>query len=344
MLSALPPDPTVSVVVPARYAAATLEKAVLSALAQGPMVNEVVIAVGDPDTARVAEQLAVRYPRVRIVDNPAGGTSTGLNAAVAASTGQVVVRLDAHAMLPEGYVGIALEALARSGAANVGGRQVATADKGFARAVAIAMRSPVGSGGAAYRSSVEAGPTDTVYLGVFRRETLEAVGGFDERFVRNQDAELNERLRAHGHVVWFEPALEVAYRPRGTVRALARQYAAYGRWRRATARRHPGSLRLRQIAAPTLVLGLVGLAVASALAGTPWPLVVGAGAYLAAVVIAGFAAAGRPIVGLQVALALLTMHLSWGVGFLAGPPRITGGDVDAEAAAADDPSEPPSEP
>jgi succinoglycan biosynthesis protein ExoA len=138
-----------------------------------------------------------------------------------------------------------------------------TADKGFARAVALAMGSPAGSGGAAYRTGTQRGPADTVYLGVFRREALEHVGGYDEQFVRNQDAELNERLRAHGYVVWFEPALEVAYRPRGSVRALARQYAAYGRWRRATARRHPGSLRPRQLAAPALVIALVVLGLVS---------------------------------------------------------------------------------
>ncbi len=318
---ALPPldDPTVSVVIPARHAAVTLAATVASALAQHPPVAEVVIAAADATTAAEAARIAATDPRVRVVDNPDGGTSAALNRAVEAASGDVLVRLDTHARLPEGYVAAALDVLARTGAANVGGRQAADATHGFARAVAIAMRSPLGAGGAAYRTGTAPGPADTVYLGIYRREALEQVGGFDETFVRNQDAELNERLRAAGHTVWFDPSLEVAYRPRGSVRALARQYFEYGRWRRATARRHRGSLRARQLAAPVLVVGLVLLAVVSAAAAAPWPIVAGAGGYVLLVVAGGLASARRPIVGLRVAVALATMHLAWGVGFLLGP-------------------------
>lgn len=323
-LSPLADDVTVSVIIPARHAAHVLANAVGSALAQQPPVDEVIVAAADEATTAAARRLAEGEPRVRVVANPEGGTSAALNRAVAAASGDVLVRLDTHAVLPDGYVADAVSALRATGAANVGGRQDARAPYGFARAVAAAMRSLAGAGGAAYRTGTTPGPADTVYLGVFRRDALDVVGGFDERFERNQDAELNERLRRHGFTVWFDPGLVVAYHPRSTVRALARQYGAYGRWRRATARMHRGSLRLRQLAAPMLVVGLVLAAALSALMAGPWPVVLAVGGYFVAVFVAGIHAADRPADGLRTAVALATMHLAWGIGFLVGPPRVHG--------------------
>jgi succinoglycan biosynthesis protein ExoA len=323
-LPPLPEDAVVSVVIPARQAAATLPGTVAAVLGQEPPPDEVVVAVGPSGdgTEAVAAELAREHPdRVRVVASDSGRTPDALNAAIAAAGGQVVARVDAHALLPQGYLAAAVEALRRTGAGNVGGMQVPTAEDGFARCVAAAMRSPLGSGGASYRSGAHAGAVDTVYLGVFRREALEAVGGYDPRFVRNQDAELNLRLRAAGYTVWLEPALQVTYRPRGSVRALASQFVQYGRWRRATARTHPGSLQPRQLAAPVLVVGLAGAVVVSAVTATAWPALTAGGAYVALVAAGG--ASASPDLGAWpgTALALATMHLSWGVGFLLGPPR-----------------------
>lgn len=323
VMRSLPPlsaATTVSVIIPARAAPERLTMALDAVLAQQPPVHELVVATADHVSEAAARECAGRDGRVRVVDNPQGGTSAGLNAAMAEACGQVLVRVDTHAIIPDGYVATALATLRRTGAANVGGSQVPEADGGFAEAVAIAMRSTLGSGGATYRKGTSAGPADTVYLGVYRREALEAVGGFDEAFVRNQDAELNERLRAHGHIVWFDPALRVSYRPRDTVRALARQYFDYGRWRRATVRRHH-TLRPRQLAAPALVLGLVVLGVVGAVIGSPWPLVAGLLVHGGTLLVTAQVLARRPLVGLRTALALATMHLSWGLGFLVGPPR-----------------------
>jgi succinoglycan biosynthesis protein ExoA len=214
-----------------------------------------------------------------------------------------------------------VETLRRTGAANVGGWQVPTATDGFGRAVAAAMRSRLGSGGAAYRGAADPGPVDTVYLGAFRREALEAVGGYDPRFTRNQDAELNERLRAAGYTVWLEPSMQVRYRPRDSVRTLASQYWEYGRYRRLTARIHPSSLRLRQLAAPAVVLALAGGATMSALVGSGWPVSTIASGYVGLLLVGAGLAADRPRDVPAVATALATMHLAWGVGFLVGPPR-----------------------
>jgi succinoglycan biosynthesis protein ExoA len=324
MTRTLPPlgdAPRVSVVIPVRDAAATLEAAVAAALQPG--VDEVVLGVGPSgdDTAVIAEALATRHPEVEVVANLSGRTPDALNAAIASSRGQVLVRVDAHAVLPPGYVARAVATLRETGAANVGGRQVPEASAGFARAVAAAMRAPLGAGGATYRVGGEPGPVDTVYLGVFRREALEDVGGFASDFSRNQDAELNLRLRRAGYVVWFDPELAVSYQPRGDVASLARQYLEYGRWRRHTARTHRGSLAPRQLAAPVLVGGLAGAAVVSTLLRDPRPLAVATGSYGALLAAAGFRAAPEPSLAPATGLALGTMHLAWGVGFLQGPPR-----------------------
>ncbi len=322
-----------SVIVPALDAADGAPRAVRSALTQQG-VDEVVVAAGDPATRAAVEQLD--DPRVRVVDNPSGRTADALNAAIAATTGEVVVRLDAYALLPGGYVPTAVAALRATGAANVGGMQVPTAERGTARAIAAAMASPAGAGGATYRVGGSAGPVDTVYLGVFRRAALEQVGGFDPRFVRNQDGELNLRLRRAGYTVWFVPELAVAYTPRASLRALARQYGQYGRWRRLTARTHPGSLAARQLAPPVLVVGLLLVAAVSALLASVWPLALALGAYAAGLLVAAAGAVGVLRDVPVTAASLATMHLAWGIGFLLGPPR--GVAADRPAAAGEDPS------
>jgi succinoglycan biosynthesis protein ExoA len=318
-LPPLPEHPTVAVVIPARDAAGALAGAVGSALEQG-VVDRVVVAVGPSadGTRRAADALAAAHPEVTVVDNPSGRTPAALNRAIAASGASVVVRLDAHAVLPPGYVDTALEDLRRTGAANVGGRQVPVGERGFARAVASAMASRIGAGGATYRVGDRAGPVDTVYLGVFRREALELVGGFDERFVRNQDAELNERLRRAGMQVWFDPRLGVRYRPRSTVGGLARQYWQYGRWRRATIREHPGSARVRQLLPPVLVAALTGSAVVGLAARRPVVPAAAVAGYLAVVTGGATAASERLRDAPATTLALCVMHLSWGAGFLRG--------------------------
>jgi succinoglycan biosynthesis protein ExoA len=173
-------------------------------------------------------------------------------------------------------------------------------------------------GDARYRLGGAAGPVDTVYLGVFDRTWLERVGGFDPRFHRNQDYELNWRIREAGGVVWFDPALRVSYRPRSGIGALARQYFEYGQWKRRMLALHPGSLRLRQTAAPLLVVGLAGsltLAISRPLLGSVLPA-----AYLLALLVtaAGETRRRRDPAAVLTVVAIPVMHLSWGVGFLLG--------------------------
>jgi succinoglycan biosynthesis protein ExoA len=317
-----PATPSVSVIVPARDAAASLPTAVSSALAQdcdGGLEVVVAVAPSADGTVEVARGLAAADGRVRVVENSSGTTGAGLNAALRASSGAVVARLDAHAELPPGYLRRAVELLESTGAANVGGVQQAVGRSPFEQAVAVAMTSRLGTGDAKFHYGGTAGPVDTVYLGVFRREVLERLGGFDAGLLRNQDYELNVRIRQDGGVVWFDPSLQVAYRPRSSPRALARQYFDYGRWKREVVRRHPRSLKLRQAVPP--------LALAANVAG----LVLGVkdrralvvpGTY-AAVVLAVSARLGRGLPRETAAWLPATfpiMHGAWGVGFFAGPP------------------------
>ena len=185
--------------------------------------------------------------------------------------------------------------------------------------MAIAQTTFLGVGDARYRTGGQAGPVDTVYLGVFRRAALDRVGGFDEGQVRNQDYELNWRLRASGGTVYFHPDLAVAYTPRPGLRPLWRQYWEYGTWKRVMLRKHPRSLRWRQLAPPGLIAGLVWSLV---MLVTPWPwaAAIVPGAYLAALLGAALAEGirRRDPAALALPVVLPTMHLAWGLGFLAG--------------------------
>jgi len=312
--------PDVAVVMSLLNEGSSLRPAVDAVLAQEyPGSMTICLAVGpSADTEQVAAALESEHDAVTVVANPAGTTSAGLNAAIRAASGAVIVRVDGHAELSPGYVRRAVETLNRTGAANVGGMQRAVGATAFEVAVAAALGSRFGTGGAEFHVGGREGPTDTVYLGVFRRSPIEAVGLYDERLVRNQDYELNIRIRRAGGVVWFDPQLVVTYRPRGSFRALARQYFDYGRWKRRVVIQHPGSLRWRQ-AVPPLATVAVAL---STIASLRWrrALLV-PGLYATAVAVAASKAAGRVATRLRLLGIFPTMHLSWGVGFLIGPGR-----------------------
>lgn len=294
---------------------------------------EIVLAVGPSQdrTREVADGIASTDPRVTVVDNPTGKTPSALNAAIGASSHEIVARIDGHAMMPSDYLRVAVETLEETGADNVGGIMAAEGVTSWEKAVAAAMTSKIGVGNARFHTGGEGGPADTVYLGVFRRSALERVEGYDEAFLRAQDWEMNHRIRQTGGTVWFQPRMRVTYRPRRTARLLAKQYFHYGRWRRVVARQHKGTINLRYLAPPVAVAGtLVGL-----VGGFLWwPLWLVPAAYVALVTAAtlplgrGLPAASRPMIP----LALATMHMSWGVGFITSPPSLGADSRTAQAA------------
>ncbi|MFD8329437.1 glycosyltransferase family 2 protein [Streptomyces lydicus] len=314
--------PAVSVIMPVLNEERHLRNSVRHILEQeyaGEM--EVVIALG-PSTDRtdeIAAELVAEDPRVHTVPNPTGRTPAALNAAIKASRHPVVVRVDGHGMLSPNYIATAVRLLEETGAANVGGIMHAEGENAWEDAVAAAMTAKIGVGNAAFHTGGEAGPADTVYLGVFRRDALEQQGGYNEEFIRAQDWELNFRIREAGGQIWFSPELRVQYRPRPSIKALAKQYKDYGKWRHVVARYHAGSINLRYLAPPAAVCAIAaGLVVGAAV--TPWGFVVPAG-YLAAIT-AGSLPAGKGLsvkARVQIPVALATMHMSWGLGFLTSP-------------------------
>lgn len=319
----------VSVVMPVLNEQEHLAASVAGVLAQDhPM--EVVLAVGPSKdrTEQIAAQLAAADDRITVVANPTGTTPAGLNLAIAASRHDVIVRVDAHGELPPGYIQRAVELLERTGAANVGGHMAAVGRTPFEKAVAVAYTSPIGLGGGSFHLADSAeGPADTVFLGVFRREALQAVGGFDETLLRAQDWDLNYRLRKAGMTVWFSPDLQVTYRPRSTVKALATQFWKTGQWRREVMRRNPDTASPRYLAPPVAVAtiaagtvaGLAGLATGNRALRTGLVAPLG---YLGAV---GAASAlmrrdMEPSVRVRLPLVLTVMHMAWGAGAIVGLP------------------------
>jgi len=298
---------SVSYVMPVLNEERHLAKAVESIFKQEQTgETEIIIALGPSSdrTDEIAEDLANRLPVV-LVDNPTGKTPAGLNAAIKQSRHDVVVRVDAHSELSPGYTKLAVQILNETGAANVGGVMHAVGETAFQRAVAWAYNSRWGLGGGSFHVGGTAGPSDSVYLGVFRRTKLVEAGMFDERMIRGQDWELNLRLRAGGGVVWFDPRLWVKYFPRTRLRALAKQFYDTGIWRAKLTRLAPGRANLRYFAPPALVLSTV--------------LVLPALIYATAVILIAATAKGLTL-GSRINLlgVLPTMHYAWGLGFIRG--------------------------
>ena len=316
------PHPAISVILPVLNEESHLEDAVHSILSQDYHgAIEAILAVGPSHdrTLDIAQSISRRDPRVVIVENPSGRTAAGLNLALRTSQSPVVVRVDGHAQIPHNYLSLVVEILNSTGAVNVGGVMAAVGKTPFEKAVAGAMRSPLGVGASRFHTGGEAGVVDTVYLGAFRREALLAIGGFDERFTRAQDWELNFRLRENGGIVYFDPRLHVTYRPRSTVKALAKQYFEYGRWRRVVSRRHAGTINLRYLAPPVALIGFIASVVAGIFAPIFFtPAVI----YLLFVLAASLSIASSIREYFLLLAVIPTMHFAWGAGFISSPKTL----------------------
>jgi glycosyltransferase involved in cell wall biosynthesis len=274
---------------------------------------EVIVADGGStdETAMLA-----RSAGATVVENPKGNTPSGLNAALAAAQGEIVVRFDAHGTMPPGYVAASVRALdEEAGVVGAGGWVQVQATGPWGRAIGAALASRFGIGNSrSWRRPRSAQPrvdVDTFPLGCWPAERLRAVGGWDERFVRNQDFELNYRLREAGGRLVFDPAIWSFYRPRESLRGIAQQYWDYGRFKALTVATSPRSLRPRQIAP----VGLVATATAALL-----PIRVARAARVAlagyGLVLVGTTASSRG--GWRTMVVLATIHGVWGAGLVVG--------------------------
>lgn len=270
-------------------------------------------------TSEIAARFKLQQGDLHVMPNPRRVQGAAVNQAVRqfGRGFDVLVRCDAHALYPPGFVRGLIETLEHTGADSIVVPMDSVGESCLQRAVAWVSDTPVGSGGSAHRAGRRSGFVDHGHHAAFRMEPFRRAGGYDEAFTHNEDAEFDCRQRALGGKIYMDAQIRVAYYPRATFGGLWRQYFAYGRGRSRTGRRHPGSMRARQLAVP-LHLGLSLLALICA-AWSPlllcWPAFYLAFLSATSVVLA---VRQRSLCGLLSGPAAFVMHTAWALGFFWG--------------------------
>ena len=317
--------PSVSLIIPCHNEKDYIESCVQSLLAQDlPGGNfEIIVADGlsNDGTRDILAWLAGEYACLRLVDNPGRIVSTGLNTAIRAARGKIIVRIDVHTLYAPDYVSQCIAVLQETGADNVGGPWVAHGTGYIGRAIAAAFQSPFAVGGARGHNPHYTGPVDTVYLGCWRREVFDRIGLFDERLVRNQDDEFNLRLSRAGGLIWQSPRIKSWYHPRSSLRSLWQQYTQYGYWKGAVIQKHSLPASVRHLVPAVFVLTMLMLPIVALF----WPWAWWIWGTLGMLYIIGNLAASVETArrsGLSLFLVLpavfVCYHLGYGYGFLHG--------------------------
>jgi len=316
--------PLVSVVIPMRNEGAHISACIDSVLAQAypPDRLEVIVVDGDSDDTSM-DVLRGYGTRLRIFHNPSRIVPTAMNIGIRAARGDVIARVDAHTLLDPDYLRIGIETLQRTAADNVGGPMRSVGGGALGDAIALAMASRFGIG-AYFHFAAEDREVDTVYMGMYPRAVFERIGLFDEELVRNQDDELNYRLRKAGGSIFITTRMRSRYQNRQSLKTLWRQFFQYGMWKIRVLQKHPRQMSPRQFVPPFFVLAVISTALAAPwLRFARWLLLAALGAYAAALLAAACTVARQH--GwrhfARVLAAFATMHLSWGSGFLVGAVR-----------------------
>jgi len=313
--------PRVTIAMPAYNEERYIEACIASVQAQDYPRDHIEILVADgrstDRTRDILARLATADPRIRVIDNPARLQAAGLGLLVKQATGDIFVRMDVHCEYAPDYVRKCVEALERTGADNVGGAQRAKARTFFQRALCAALTSPLGVGGAKYRSADAEGYVDTVFLGAFRRRVFETIGIWDPGAITNEDAELNQRILDSGGQIYLSRDIVVHYFPRDSFQSLAKQYYKYGRGRARTLLKLGSFPTLRPVAPFAMVIG------AAALVALPplWPLAPFAFATYALATGAEAVRVGSRVGPAAIPLVWAifpVLHTSHGVGFATG--------------------------
>lgn len=313
--------PRVTIAMPAYNEERYIEVCIASVQAQDYPRNLIEILIADgrstDKTRDILARLAAADPRLHVIDNPARLQAAGLGLLVKQATGDIFVRMDVHCEYAPDYVRRCVETLERTGADNVGGAQRAKARTFFQKALCAALTSPLGVGGAKYRSADAEGFVDTVFLGAFRRRVFETVGLWDPFAITNEDAELNQRILDSGGQIYLSRDIVVHYFPRDSFPTLARQYYKYGRGRARTLIKLGSFPTLRPVAPFAMVAG------ATALVALPplWPLAPLAFATYALATGAEAVRVGGKLGPAAIPLVWAmfpVLHASHGIGFAAG--------------------------
>jgi hypothetical protein len=312
--------PAISVIMPVLNEEAHIADAIESVLAQEyPGELELLLALGPSNdkTNEIAAAIAKKNKKVRLIDNPRGLTTVGLNECIRQSKSEIIIRIDAHSEPAEGYFKRGVEILQDQKADLVGGIMDARGKASFQSAVAWAYTSRFGIGGANFHVGGEAGEAESAYLGIFKKSALERVNGYDEEIIRGEDWELAQRIKKTGGLVWFSPELRVVYWPRGTVAKLAKQFLATGIWRGDLTRRDPSGASRRYWIPPLLVFACIS-GIFSVMYGNLAGILPIAFYLLGVTFLATIARNMSPKQRLAIMIALPVMHFSWGIGFWRG--------------------------
>lgn len=323
--------PLVSVVMPVRNEAAFIARSLGAVVQQDYPAHRLEVLVADgmssDGTREEIARLAAACPRMRItiIDNPGRIAPTGINAAMPAARGAIIVRVDGHCEIAPDYVRRCVEHLQSGDADGVGGPITTIGQSATAEVIAVAMSSSFGVGGSAFRTLRDRTTlTDTIAFPAYTREIVERAGPYDEELVRNQDDEYNYRLRKLGARLLLAADVQSKYYSRSSLTALARQYFQYGYWKVRVLQKHPRQMRPRQFVPACFMALLLGLAAAAPFSrGAAYGLVILLGAYFSACAAATVLAARQltwrkaPLLP----LCFVLLHWSYGLGFLVGLVR-----------------------
>jgi glycosyltransferase involved in cell wall biosynthesis len=317
--------PLVSVVLPCRNEVGHIEACIASILAQDqPECGMEIIAadgMSTDGTREYLDQSARRHPQLRVLNNPGRIVSTGLNAAIGAARGDIIIRMDAHTTYAPDYVRQCLAVLRETGADNVGGPMRTRAGTFMEEAIRAVFHSAWAVGGARSHHPTYEGWVDTVIYGCWKRRVFDQVGLFDEELVRNQDDEHNLRLARSGGRIFQSPRIRSWYQVRGSLTALFRQYMQYGYWKVLVIRKHHVPASFRHVV-PGAFVGSLFLLAAFGLVWHPALLAFAGLALLYALAALGLSLliAGKtkwklfPVLPMVMAC----FHIGYGYGFLRG--------------------------
>ena len=319
--------PRISIIIPCYNEQATIRQ-LLDAIYHHTFSRaemEVFIADGISEDAARDEIAAFQelHPdlAVRVVENDVRTIPSGINCAIRASTGEIIIRMDAHSRPYPNYVERCVSALDAGLGDNVGGVWDIKpgSETWIAKSIAVAAAHPIGVGDAGYRIGAQASEVDTVPFGAFRRSVVEKIGLFDETLLSNEDYEFNTRIRQSGGRIWLDPEIVTVYYARPTLGALSRQYWRYGYWKFRMLRRYPDTLRWRQGIPPLFVSSLIGLFALSWWPVAGFLLMLELFIYGTALFLAGVLSSlkhQKIYLSIGLPLSIATMHLAWGGGFL----------------------------